>query len=95
MILKNFAALVKEATAKLAKDTPIEIWFQDEMRIGQKNGVTRLWAKREPGLDNPKISAMRTLIYLARFAQAVAAARLWSDLTAIPRPCRRIWMRSA
>lgn len=24
----------------------IEIWFQDEMRIGQKNGCVRQWAKR-------------------------------------------------
>lgn len=27
-------------------DTPIEIWFQDEARIGQKNGRTRIWAKK-------------------------------------------------
>ncbi len=25
---------------------PIEIWFQDEARIGQKNGQVRQWAKR-------------------------------------------------
>jgi hypothetical protein len=24
----------------------IEIWFQDEARLGQKNGLTRLWAKK-------------------------------------------------
>ena len=24
----------------------IEIWFQDEARIGQKNGITRRWARR-------------------------------------------------
>lgn len=27
-------------------ETPIEIWFQDEARIGQKNGIVRQWAKR-------------------------------------------------
>ena len=27
-------------------DTPIEIWFQDEARIGQKNGIVRQWARR-------------------------------------------------
>lgn len=27
-------------------DTPVEIWFQDEARIGQKNGIVRQWAKR-------------------------------------------------
>lgn len=26
--------------------TPIEIWFQDEARIGQKNGIVRQWARR-------------------------------------------------
>lgn len=24
---------------------PIEVWFQDEMRVGQKNPLTRRWAK--------------------------------------------------
>ena len=28
------------------KTTPIEIWFQDEARLGQKNGLVRQWAKR-------------------------------------------------
>ena len=30
----------------LPAGTAIEIWFQDEARIGQKNKVTRRWAKR-------------------------------------------------
>ena len=30
----------------LPEGTPIEIWFQDEARIGQKNGHVRQWAKR-------------------------------------------------
>ena len=25
---------------------PIEIWFQDEARLGQKNGLVRQWARR-------------------------------------------------
>jgi DDE superfamily endonuclease len=25
---------------------PVEIWFQDEARIGQKNGLVRQWARR-------------------------------------------------
>ncbi len=32
--------------ADVTEGTPIEIWFQDEARIGQKNGVVRQWAKR-------------------------------------------------
>jgi len=32
--------------AGVAKGKPIEIWFQDEARIGQKNGLVRQWARR-------------------------------------------------
>ncbi len=32
--------------AELPDNKPIEIWWQDEARIGQKNGRARLWAKR-------------------------------------------------
>ncbi len=32
--------------AELPANKPIEIWWQDEARIGQKNGRTRLWARR-------------------------------------------------
>ena len=30
----------------LPQGTPIEIWFQDEARVGQKNGLVRQWARR-------------------------------------------------
>jgi transposase len=30
----------------IPKGKPIEIWFQDEARIGQKNGIVRQWARR-------------------------------------------------
>jgi len=32
--------------AELPDNKPIEIWWQDEARIGQKNGRIRLWARR-------------------------------------------------
>ena len=32
--------------ADLPRDKPVEIWFQDEARIGQKNGHVRQWARR-------------------------------------------------
>jgi transposase len=37
---------VAEIRAGLPQGTAIEIWFQDEARIGQKNKITRRWAKR-------------------------------------------------
>ena len=35
-----------EVRAKLAPGTPVEVWFQDEMRVGQKNKLTYRWAKK-------------------------------------------------
>jgi hypothetical protein len=32
--------------ATLDPETPVEVWFQDEMRLGQKNPRTRRWARR-------------------------------------------------
>lgn len=40
--------------AALPKGTPVEIWFQDEARIGQKNKITRRWAKRGTRPSAPK-----------------------------------------
>lgn len=31
---------------RTAKGKPLEVWFQDEARIGQKNGLVRQWARR-------------------------------------------------
>jgi hypothetical protein len=32
--------------AKLPPETAIELWWQDEARVGQKNAITRRWARR-------------------------------------------------
>src|SRR5262249_29612180 len=45
-VQKNFAERVAEIRAKLAPGTPVEIWFQDEMRVGQKNKLTYRWARK-------------------------------------------------
>ena len=37
---------MEEIRDRLPTDTAIEIWFQDEARIGQKTKITRRWAKR-------------------------------------------------
>ena len=33
-----------QARAELPPGTPVEVWFQDEMRVGQKNKLTCRWA---------------------------------------------------
>jgi hypothetical protein len=37
---------VKAAIPRHAAGKPIEIWFQDEARVGQQGTLTRLWATR-------------------------------------------------
>ena len=43
---KNFPHALKAHLEGLPKTTPVEIWFEDEARIGQKNGQVRQWARR-------------------------------------------------
>ncbi|HEY1863481.1 MAG TPA: IS630 family transposase [Roseiarcus sp.] len=43
---KNFPHALKAHLDGLPEITPVEIWFEDEARIGQKNGQVRQWARR-------------------------------------------------
>ena len=43
---KDFPERVAEIVAALPAATSIEVWFQDEMRVGQKNGLVRQWAPK-------------------------------------------------
>src|SRR6266540_511952 len=45
-VQKNFAQSLAQIAEQEAAGKPIEIWFQDEARIGQKNKITRRWARR-------------------------------------------------
>jgi len=39
---------------RLAPETPIEVWFQDEMRVGQKNSLAYQWARKGSRPRQPK-----------------------------------------
>jgi hypothetical protein len=43
---KNFAARVDKALPDHACGKPLEVWFQDEARVGQQGTLTRVWAER-------------------------------------------------
>ena len=43
---KNFTRTLAAHVAHLTKGKLIELRFQDEARIGQKNGRTRIWARK-------------------------------------------------
>ena len=50
----NFPARVLETVSQLALATSIEVWFQDEMRVGQKNSLVYQWAKKGTRPRQPK-----------------------------------------
>jgi hypothetical protein len=43
---KNFAALVAAAIPERAPGKPIELWWQDEARVGQQGTLTPVWANK-------------------------------------------------
>jgi transposase len=44
--LKNFEKLARNAVSADIPSENIDVWFQDEARIGQRGTQTRIWAKR-------------------------------------------------
>ncbi|HWE17480.1 MAG TPA: transposase [Hyphomicrobiaceae bacterium] len=59
---KNFLRTLAAHLEGVAHRKPVEIWFQDEARIGQKNGRVCQWRGAEPAPRNPPISATRAPI---------------------------------
>src|SRR3982751_6880411 len=43
---KSFVELGRAARPERARGRPVEIWFQDEARVGQQGTLTRVWARR-------------------------------------------------
>jgi hypothetical protein len=44
MFLRNFSTRLKEALGATTAATPVEIWFQDEARVGQIGSLSYVWA---------------------------------------------------
>src|SRR5436853_7934287 len=44
--LKKSPPTLETIRASLPNDTPLELWWQDEARVGQKNKIARRWARR-------------------------------------------------
>ena len=45
-MLKNFAELAVQALPKGLSLAQVDLWFQDETRIGQQGSTSRMWAKK-------------------------------------------------
>jgi len=52
--IKNVSELVVDAIPDHARGKRIELWWQDEARIGQQGTLTRLWARRGSRLSAPR-----------------------------------------
>jgi transposase len=55
---------VKAALPEHARDKPIEVWFQDEARVGQQSTVTRIWGRRG---TRPRASRDRRFVWAYLF----------------------------
>ena len=51
---KNFPERLKKLRAKLDEGVEVEVWWQDEARVGKKNKITRRWARRGTRPSAPK-----------------------------------------
>ncbi len=66
-----------EIAVQVARGKEIEIWFQDEARVGQKNKITRRWAKRGSRPSAPRDQRTRSAwLFSAIFPRDGKAAGL-------------------
>ena len=76
-----------EIAAGPAKGKVIEIWFQDEARIGQKNKITRRWAKRGSRPSAPHDQRTRSAYIFGaicpQHGKAAALVMPWCDTHAM------------
>ena len=80
----------------LAPATPIEVWFQDEMRIGQKNGLVYQWAKKGTRPRQPKDQRYENAYLFGAVCPGRTIPGSQSSCRMpTPKPCRGMLTRSA
>jgi hypothetical protein len=60
---------------RLRAGTSIEVWFQDEMRVGQKNGLVYQWAKKGTRPRQPKDQRYANAYLFGAVCQLATPAR--------------------
>jgi hypothetical protein len=79
----------------LAPATPIEVWFQDEMRIGQKNGLVYQWAKKGTRPHQPKDQRYENAYLFGAVVRGEIPGSHSSCRMPTPKPYRGMLTRSA
>ena len=77
--MADFEELLTSTLSSEALAGPVEIWFQDEARVGQKGMTTRVWAN---GKQRPRIVRDHRYGYVYLFGatcarSAASAAPMW------------------
>src|SRR5215203_1707165 len=78
-VQKKLPALIREAADRHPEAERVELWFEDEARIGQKGRTTHLFGavcpERDAGvaLVLPEVSTAAMGVFLAELARAVPA----------------------
>ena len=86
-LLKSFPARLDEIARDKGVDRDrIEIWFADEARIGQKNKITRRWARRGTRPSAPHDQRTASTYIFGAICPARARAPRSSCPPATPRP---------
>ena len=91
---KRFPRVWRTSRQAEADGKPLEIWFADEARVGQKNKITRRWARRGTRPRLRGICAPPPLTSLGRSALLKGKEPAWCCRAARQRRWRCIWPRS-
>jgi hypothetical protein len=74
--------------------TPVEIWFQDEARVGQKGGHTYVWAElgsRPPMIRDNRHDSAYIFGANSSCPTTKLSARVWDSYEAIVAACAEAW----
>lgn len=65
-LLKNFTEQIEKVLPKGVSFEQVDIWLQDESRIGQQGSLTRVWHKKG---ERPRVTRQQQFEYAYIFGQ--------------------------
>lgn len=91
---KNFPLALAVTVGHLPAAVAIELWWQDALRLGQKNGLERQWTRKGTRPRQPKDQRNRSLYTVGAICPArgtgVALAIPWANTQAMQAHLREI-----